>query len=537
MKQHFKKVCVLTTVLAVAGCQGALPTISSIVETPEPAQETAKMEVIPTGGIIMKKSYEGSWEMPKREVDVLRAEMVRLQRELLSMQTGQAQQLAQKFNEVENRVREMRMEEMRQAAKDAELMALVKAKFDVIDKNIDFLKASEVQQINEKDSLLAVLDDKFKAVEDRLVTLDQTDSLQNEKHKAELQKAFFELESLKSDKDVLIKALDQKFGEIETASGSLKQGLEQVSYEQEIQRRIAQARKQAMEEAREIRMLEELELRKQVEETRRTQIASLVRENENKDVEHAKKQAELENKLSDIKNKLSTMEAEEAKRLAEEDARREEQQKMLDARLSAVKEEYDQKFALLEAEKAKAGDSSALDQSLEDLQAEYERTLKEAEDYRMAIEERVFGMSAKSPMTSENIQSKNLGVGRVIESTAQIDGVEISAAPDGGLVGGYNQGDWMDLEDYQVVLHESNTELDDILKTMMKRAEPFVGPWTVKWKLKSENMDVLQERFSLDVETDFNAFVSYLSNYMKSYRGFGLTFNIFRKERILVITD
>ena len=68
-------------------------------------------------------------------------------------------------------------------------------------------------------------------------------------------------------------------------------------------------------------------------------------------------------------------------------------------------------------------------------------------------------------------------------------------------------------------------------------AEPYVGDWDVKWKLKPEHMDVLDERFSLDVETDFDAFTSYLSNYMKSYRGFGLTFNIFRKERILVVTD
>ncbi len=163
-----QKMGIFATILALAGCQGAY---NSHTGAPQPvldqrvAQETPlKMETIPQGGIIMKRTYDPSWEMPKRDVDVIREQLSKLQGEFIQLHTGQEQKMLSKFQEVEQRVAQMRREEMRKAAQDAELMALVKSKFDTIDKNISFLKASEAQQISEKDALLAVLDDKFVAV-------------------------------------------------------------------------------------------------------------------------------------------------------------------------------------------------------------------------------------------------------------------------------------------------------------------------------------------------------------------------------------
>ena len=97
--------------------------------------------------------------------------------------------------------------------------------------------------------------------------------------------------------------------------------------------------------------------------------------------------------------------------------------------------------------------------------------------------------------------------------------------------------DWVTLEEYHVVVHEDNRMLRDLIYDLMVRAEPFVGPWQVKWKLSPENEDVLSERFSLDAETTFGNFVNYLSEYLSGYRGFRLRFDIFNSERILVITD
>jgi hypothetical protein len=96
---------------------------------------------------------------------------------------------------------------------------------------------------------------------------------------------------------------------------------------------------------------------------------------------------------------------------------------------------------------------------------------------------------------------------------------------------------WVHLKDYHVVVHEDGTKLRDIMKKVMTKAEPFVGPWQVKWKLKKENADVLNERFSLDAETTFVAFADYISDFLRRYRGFSIDFRIFEEERILVITD
>ncbi len=614
---------IFATILALAGCQGAY---NSHTGAPQPvldqrvAQETPlKMETISQGGIIMKRTYDPSWEMPKRDVDVIREQLSKLQGEFIQLHTGQEQKMLSKFQEVEQRVAQMRREEMRKAAQDAELMALVKSKFDTIDKNISFLKASEAQQISEKDALLAVLDDKFVAVEDRLEQLNKKDDFQNKAHQQEIRMALEELSKIKAEKDVLIRALDKKFNEVENFTEVLSEGLKSVEYEQDVQNRLAVARKQAMEEAREMRLLEELEMRKSLEQDRREQLSLVMQQAEREklageraNIERAKRQAELEFKIASLKKELDIIEMQEARRMSEADVRAQAMKESLEVRLASVKDVYDMKFKQLEKEKAELNnklaslneksvqeiqknrslledkieklnatqeksaedskvykeklanledDKNALEEKLaevdvttitaleeqkeslqktiEELKQQQDIAMEEAASYRDAIEQRIFAMESQKgkPVKQESIDSEDLKLGRVIETTARTSNIEMTAADKGGVLGGYPQEDWIDLEDYQVVMHINNDKLEDIMDELLTRAQPYVGDWDVKWKLKPEHMDVLDERFSLDVETDFDAFTSYLSNYMKSYRGFGLTFNIFRKERILVVTD
>tara|TARA_R110000868_G_scaffold218576_1_gene469026 strand:+ start:171148 stop:172860 length:1713 start_codon:yes stop_codon:yes gene_type:complete len=563
------KLCILATFLATSACQGAYQTTTGkaepVLDMRATQEKALEMETISTGGIIMKRSYDPSWEMPKRDVDRLREEFTALQQELLQMSNGQERRIAEQFNKVENRVAQMRNEEMRQAAKDIELMALVKSKFDVIDKNISYLKASEMQKLSEKNALLGVLDEKFQAVDGRLAEIDKTGSMQNQRHKEEIKLALQELASLKADKNVLIRALDKKFTEVEGKTESLESSLKGVAFEQEVQKRLVLARKQAMEEAREIRLLEELAIRKEVEEARRLQLSAVVKtaETEKKqlemrDYERAKEQAAIELKMSKLREQLTVMEANEAQRLAEADERERKMKESLEERLTAVQETYDVKLAALQSERELIEkDLNTTKDGIKEKQEIWEakvEKLKEdklkaeqgIEEYRTAIEERVFAMEERVlsmedekllEANNEDIHKGDLAIGRIVESSAKVSGIEMTPGAEGGVVGGYAQEDWIDLEDYQVVLHENNSQLSDILDNMLKRAEPYVGPWQVRWKLKESNMDVIKERFSLDVETDFDSFASYISNYMKGYRGFGLTFNIFRAERILVITD
>jgi hypothetical protein len=97
--------------------------------------------------------------------------------------------------------------------------------------------------------------------------------------------------------------------------------------------------------------------------------------------------------------------------------------------------------------------------------------------------------------------------------------------------------DWVDLRKYHVVVHEDGRTLPEMLGLVLKRAEPFTGPWRIKWKISPANNDILTEKFSLDTETTFEEFVGYLAQYLVNDRGVKLTFSLFDRERILVVSD
>ncbi len=97
--------------------------------------------------------------------------------------------------------------------------------------------------------------------------------------------------------------------------------------------------------------------------------------------------------------------------------------------------------------------------------------------------------------------------------------------------------DLMNLRDYKVVVHEDGQTLPDILGKIIKRAEPFTGTWQLKWKVSAENSDLLTEKFSLDAETTFGEFVSYLAQYLLNDRGVKLSFSLFDRERVVLVSD
>jgi hypothetical protein len=97
--------------------------------------------------------------------------------------------------------------------------------------------------------------------------------------------------------------------------------------------------------------------------------------------------------------------------------------------------------------------------------------------------------------------------------------------------------DWINVRRYHVIVHEDNKTLDQMLREILAQAEPFVGPWELKWKLSKENEDIKLQRFSLDAETTFEEFANYLAQYMFNTRGVPVTFNLFDGERVMVISD
>jgi hypothetical protein len=122
--------------------------------------------------------------------------------------------------------------------------------------------------------------------------------------------------------------------------------------------------------------------------------------------------------------------------------------------------------------------------------------------------------------------------------TPQIVGSQQSWSVSGtSLMRARNRADWMDIRQYKVVVHEDDQTLENLLGRVLKHAEPFTGPWQVRWKVSESNRDILTEKFSLDAETSFEEFVSYLAQYVVNDRGVKLTFSLFDNERIMVISD
>lgn len=100
-----------------------------------------------------------------------------------------------------------------------------------------------------------------------------------------------------------------------------------------------------------------------------------------------------------------------------------------------------------------------------------------------------------------------------------------------------NASEWVNVEDAEVVIHADRAPLEDILQIVMRQVAAQSGPWDVRFKLSDENKDLLLQPFSLNTETTFGEFVSYISEYLMNYRGVALKFHLFKQTRVLVVTD
>ena len=316
------------------------------------------------------------------------------------------------------------------------------------------------------------------------------------------------------------------------------QVLELTTLRQNLQaeKEIERLREKAIEEGRELRLLEEMRLRHMLEEQRRNE---LMAESRRQQAEIAKEQAQrradeekreiLKSRIAQLQGELNLLQEEENRRAAEEEQRRINMEERLKASLAEMQSAYEAKV-----ESLKEKNEKDVAEKLAALEERHQAEMKEAEEYRHAIEERIFAMESKGTEKVEDVQVAKLQPGQlpaVNDPDIMID------EPGVGVMGSSNPADWVALGTYEVVVHEENESLRNIVKNALRKAEPFVGPWRIKWRLKKENQDVLTEKFSLDAETTFDAFANYISNFMRSHRGFLLTFNIFESERVLVITD
>ena len=96
---------------------------------------------------------------------------------------------------------------------------------------------------------------------------------------------------------------------------------------------------------------------------------------------------------------------------------------------------------------------------------------------------------------------------------------------------------WQNIRKVRVQVHVQNKPFQRVIEDVLDRVEPRTGPWRLQWKITRENRDLLDERFSLNTETTFDRFVSSVAAFIQNYRGVELNFELFEKERVLVISD
>ena len=96
---------------------------------------------------------------------------------------------------------------------------------------------------------------------------------------------------------------------------------------------------------------------------------------------------------------------------------------------------------------------------------------------------------------------------------------------------------WVPLADVQLVLHEQNQRLADLVNLALQKAQTYSGPWQVEWRLQKTNLDLMDEPLSLSAETTFGDFINRVADFVQNERGITLAFNLFNTERLLVITD
>jgi hypothetical protein len=93
------------------------------------------------------------------------------------------------------------------------------------------------------------------------------------------------------------------------------------------------------------------------------------------------------------------------------------------------------------------------------------------------------------------------------------------------------------LEDIKLVVDVENATLRRVVQDVVAQAAQHTGPWRVKWRLKPENMGLLDEQVNLTAEAPFGAFFALLAERVKNLTGTQLYVTVFGAARVILVTD
>ncbi len=93
------------------------------------------------------------------------------------------------------------------------------------------------------------------------------------------------------------------------------------------------------------------------------------------------------------------------------------------------------------------------------------------------------------------------------------------------------------LENIVLVLDVENASLRQVVNEVMQQAAHYSGPWRVKWRLKPENMGLLEEKVNLTAEAPLGEFFGLLTERIKNLTGTQLFVTVFGGARIILVAD
>jgi len=93
------------------------------------------------------------------------------------------------------------------------------------------------------------------------------------------------------------------------------------------------------------------------------------------------------------------------------------------------------------------------------------------------------------------------------------------------------------LEAIRIVLDVENVTLREVMVQIVQQAARYTGPWTVKWRLRPQNADLMEERVNLTAEANFGDFTELLAERVKNMTGVQLYVTAFAAARVLLVTD
>lgn|GEM_PF-4449074 len=93
------------------------------------------------------------------------------------------------------------------------------------------------------------------------------------------------------------------------------------------------------------------------------------------------------------------------------------------------------------------------------------------------------------------------------------------------------------LENIHLVMDVENVTLREVMVKIVSQAAAYTGPWTVKWRLKPEDTDLMSQRVNLTAEADFGEFCSLLTERVKNMTGVQLFVTVFPAARVLMVSD